>query len=139
MSHQWLLSTNLVTSFCAVTPSTCQTWNIKFELYIRIPVKNIWIYYIHLGKFLFLYSMQQSSLSLFTKGAKTPINFSLIVIASLPCTLYIFSRLQTFSKVFSTKKRNKLHNGAADRKIPIWTIRSFLKDDRKIETGNCME
>lgn len=83
--------------------------------------------------------MQQSSLSLFTKGAKTPINFSLIVIASLPCTLYIFSRLQTFSKVFSTKKRNKLHNGAADRKIPIWTIRSFLKDDRKIETGNYME
>lgn len=68
----------------------------------------------------------------------TLINFSLTVIASLPCTNYMLSRLQAFSKVFSIKigEKKKLSKGAADHKIPIWTVQSFLNDSRKTEAGN---
>lgn len=62
----------------------------------------------------------------------TPINFSLTVIASLPCTNYILSRLQAFSKVFSikTEKKKKTSKGATDHKIPIWTVQ-FSKWQQK--------
>lgn len=89
-----------------------------------------------MGCLLFLFLCKFALFSSLIKGATTPVNFSLTVIASLLCTNYRLSRLQAFSKVFSIKIEKKLSKGAADHKIPIWAVQSFLNDSRKTEAGN---
>lgn len=101
--HQQLINAKPGTSICPLTPSKRQVCSVELELYINIPAKTfdllnaIWA---------ICFSSALCKFALFSsviKGPMTPINFSLAVIASLPCTNYVLSRLQTFSKVFSIK------------------------------------
>lgn len=101
--HQQLINTNPGTSFCPLTPSECQACAVKLELCINIPGKTSDLLY---AVWAICFSSALCKFALFLsiiKRAASPINFSLTVIASLPCTNYTLSRLQTFSKVFSIK------------------------------------
>lgn len=110
----------------------CKTWALH-----KHTSANFWSVICSLGCLLFLSLCKFALFSSIIKGAMTPFNFSLTVIASLPCTNYLLPRLQAFSKVFSIKieKKKNCPRGQETKKSQSGLC-SSLNDSRKTEAGN---